>query len=67
MFYYLVKAHWFKDWATNISTKAYYNNTERVSILLKQSTANAFLYNKSVQFQHLLKRFSQRSHMTNIY
>ena len=34
-----------------------------MSILLKQSTTNAFLYNKSTQFQHLSTRFSRRSHV----
>ena len=38
-----------------------------VNILLKQSTTNAFLYNKSKQFQHQSTCFSQRSHMTNLY
>jgi len=57
----------FKDCATDISTKTYLNNTERVSILLKQSTTNAFLYNKSTPFQHLSMHFSGQSHMMNMY
>ena len=45
----------------------YLKNTERVSILSKQSTTNAFLYNKLTQFQHLSMCFSRWSHMTNLY
>ena len=48
-----------------INTK--YQNTERVSILLKQSTTNAFLCNKPTQFQLLSTCFSRWSHMMNMY